>query len=237
MKKMAVAVSAVAFLGLAASAQADDRPEWKKVYLGSIGEVKSQHNYNQLQLSVVKEDASYFNMPGNEGSGYEIRGTKTLSNHLYGIGQVSIVDDGGIDSQRFALGLGLNADLGFKRTATDFYTEFMLVNYDTVHKVAGLENSDDGFTMDWRAGVRSNWGLRGVDSRLYVGFADNKAYSGDEDGGMDSVIGASIGYQVVPQVTLSASIEHMDGGEFTLADTGVNFKDSTITKLSIAYNF
>lgn len=240
MKNTVVAIGAVALFGMAMGAQADQadtRPDWLKPYIGEIGASQSQHSYNQVQLSVVDEDANFFNEPGAEGTGYELRATKTLGNHIYGIGQATMVDDGGIDSQRFALGLGIHADAGFKKTATDLYAEVMLVNYDTTHTAGGHEAADDGVTYDWRMGVRSNWGIQGVDSRLYVGFSDTRAYSGDEDGGMDSVIGASIGYTVIPQVTLSASIEHLKGGSYTLGDTGLNFDESTITKLSVAYNF
>lgn len=238
MKKVVLGAVAVACMAAGMSAQADSRPEGLKKYLGTIGEQASQHHYDQVTLSVVEQDVSFHADPGVKPSGYELRATKMLGgNHLYGIGEIAITDDEGLDSQRFALGLGIQADLGFKGTATDFYTELSLVNYDTTQKVGAKVNEDDGVTVEWRAGLRSNWGIDGVDSRLYVGMSDVAAYSGYEEGGIEGVLGASLGYNLLPQLTVSVAVERLSGTEWKQGNTDLSFDESVTTSLSLSYNF
>lgn len=218
-------------------ADSGQRSELENKYLGPIGKEATSHNYDQLSFSFINEKHEYHNERSNDENGHEFKLTKTFSKHLYGIVGFSNIDEEGIESVKTSLGLGMNADLGFDLTNTDFYGEITALYYDTDEKVGSLSNSDDGITFDLRTGLRSDWGINNVDSRIYVGLSDTRAYNADSDGGLDGVIGASIGYTFIPELTLSTGIERMAGPEYSMGDPGLSSDDTIKKYITLSYNF
>jgi hypothetical protein len=238
-EKIVLPTISIALLSFSTFSFADstERSMLAQKYLGPIGEKETSHNYNQVSIGLINERISHHNASSNDEDGHEIRATKTLGKYTYGIAGFSNIDGSNIESVKAYLGLGFNADLGFNATNTDLYGEALVLHYDTEDKVNSFTNSDDGITSEFRVGLRSDWGIPNVDSRLYVGLSDSKAYTADSDGGMDGVIGASLGYNIIPQLTVSVGIERIDGPEYSIGDSGLSIDESVKKYATLSYNF
>lgn len=201
---------------------------------GPISESASAFSYDHVGIGYVQETAQQAAGSDIEPDGLTLEGSVSLTPNVYANAEYDYMDDDGVKSHDFGVGLGYHRDLGLS-VPTDVFAEANLKTFQT-HSDADGRDRETAF--GGKVGLRSNLGIQGLDTMAYVGMTEMGRYA-DTDGGQSFVpqYGVSADFYVTPAVSLGASYELKDVSSSDAKDIQYGVDEVETFKVTAKYHF